>query len=281
MASLALDATSRASHAPRLEAHPILQHGSERGSRSSASSSSQAAMKAGKEKDHSRPKANSDASRGTGTSSSTHSEYIGQGKVRYLPRKFSISSTAMRPALIPFAAWINSFEEDDGEMPIVKPKSNILSAPLRAHAADHHYAPVQLTKKVSHDGYIEEYDEAAHGLVEKTGTGFFGGHRDPVKGRKWDHARDAEPVIVRLVNSKSSPWSTFVKSSLYGRASGEDSKIVSYDYLQNQTPGYEKPWRGDLESNDDPQSISGLLHNKKQRRTFIQRMQVCLLYNLV
>jgi hypothetical protein len=89
MASLNFDATLRAGHAQRLEAPQILQYASEQrqSSRSSTSSSQVAIMKGAKEKDYSRPKANSDASRVT-ASGSAHSDHIGHGKVRSLPRKF-------------------------------------------------------------------------------------------------------------------------------------------------------------------------------------------------
>jgi hypothetical protein len=31
-------------------------------------------------------------------------------------------------------------------------------------------------------------------------TGFFGGLREPVRGRKWDHAREGDPVIMGASN---------------------------------------------------------------------------------
>lgn len=98
-----------------------------------------------------------------------------------------------------------------------------------------------------------------------------------MKGRKWDHAREGDPVIMQSgVIQTSSPWRTYIKSSMYGPALDEDGKIVDAQFLQQQTPGYQKPWRGDMEGNDDPEKLSGLLHNKKQRRTLMKRFQVCL-----
>lgn len=154
-------------------------------------------------------------------------------------------------------AWISSFEEGDGELVTENPTRPMLSAPSRAHAAQHHYDPTQFARKVSQDGYVDEYDEAAHGLLEKkTKTGFFGGHQEPVRGRKWDHARESEPVILQAGIQNPTKWSAYIKSSMYGPAIGEDSELVSNDVLQQQTPGYEKPWRGDLESNDTPPTRS-------------------------
>ena len=119
-------------------------------------------------------------------------------------------------------------------------------------------------------------DEASKGIHEKrTETGFFG-HKEPVRGRKWDHARDGEPVIMKSgIPQHSSPWGTFIKSSMYGPPLSESAKRVDEEFLRQQTPGYEKPWRGDLESNEDPDStFTGLLYSKKKRRTFINRFQV-------
>lgn len=133
-----------------------------------------------------------------------------------------------------------------------------------------------MTRKISLDGYIDEFDEGSHGLVaKKAETGFFGGHKSTEKGRKFDQFRDAEPVIVQTGQTSRSPWSTFVRSSMYGPALNEDSEIVSSDVLRQQTPGYDKPWRGDLKNDDDPENLSGLLHSKRRRKTLWKRIQVC------
>jgi len=130
---------------------------------------------------------------------------------------------------------------------------------------------------MSQDGYVDTYDDASHGMNEKkTDTGFFGGHREPVRGRKWDHARDGDPVIMQSgVLPTSSPWRTYIRSSMYGPSLTEDGKMVNEDFLRQQTPGYEKPWRGDLEGNEDPDTLSGLLHSKKKQRSLIKRLQAC------
>jgi hypothetical protein len=106
-------------------------------------------------------------------------------------------------------------------------------------------------------------------------TGFFGGHREPVKGRKWDHAREGDPVIMQSgILPTSSPWRTYIKASMYGTGKAEDGERKDAQYLRQQTPGYEKPWRGDLEANGDPDTLANLLHNKKRQRTLIKRAQV-------
>jgi len=177
-------------------------------------------------------------------------------------------------------AWIDSYEEGE-EIP-AQPTDRLLSAPSRAHAPQHPFQPTPPARRTSQDGYVDTYDDVAHGIAgKKPETGFFGGHREPVKGRKWDHAREGDPVIMQSgVIQTSSPWRTYIKSSMYGPALDEDGKIVDAQFLQQQTPGYQKPWRGDMEGNDDPEKLSGLLHNKKQRRTLMKRFQVWLSHNV-
>ena len=125
---------------------------------------------------------------------------------------------------------------------------------------------------MSQDGYVDNFDDVSQGgLEKKPETGFFGGHREPVKGRKWDHARDGDPVIMQSLPT-SSPWRTYIKSSMYGPAQEEDGKLVDPKFLQQQTPGYQKPWRGDLEDPGDPEK--GILHNRKKQRSIIRKIQV-------
>jgi len=152
----------------------------------------------------------------------------------------------------------------------------LLNSPNRAHSAQHHHTPAQTSRRVSQDGFIDTYDDVSNGVNDKKPeTGFFGSHREPVRGRKWDHKRDGEPVIMRSgVLPTSSPWRTYIKASMYGPAPYEDTKRVNEEFLSQQTPGYERPWRGDLDGGRDPEKLSGLLHNKKQRRTLFARIQV-------
>lgn len=172
-------------------------------------------------------------------------------------------------------AWIDSFETGD-EALSAEPTDTLLSTPSRAHSAQHNTTPTPLIRRVSQDGFVDTYDDASHGMSEKRAeTGFFGGLREPVRGRKWDHAREGDPVIMQSgVLPTSSPWLSYIRSSMYGPALAEDNRRVTEEFLQQQTPGYQKPWRGDMGDNNDPETLSGLLHSKKQRRSLIQRLQV-------
>ena len=169
-------------------------------------------------------------------------------------------------------AWIASFEEGDETLLTSKPTDHLLS-PAPAHSAQHHFAPSSPSRRVSQDGYIDTYDDD---LDKKHETGFFGVHREPVKGRKWDHAREEEPVIMKPQGSSgSSSWNSYIRSSMYGPAVAEDGERVDESFLEQQTPGYVRPWRGDLEKGrEDSEKLTQLLHSKKMRRTFVQRWQV-------
>ena len=169
--------------------------------------------------------------------------------------------------------------DDDDVILTANPTNRLLSPPSKAHAADHHHIstePDRLHRRISQDGYVHTWRDVSPGLNnKKPETGLFGGHKEPVRGRKWDHARDGDPVIMRVSDPQQSSWGAFIRSSMYGPPDSRDSKVVSEDFLRQQTPGYEKPWRGDLEENQDPDStIYNLLHGEKKRRSTLIRIQV-------
>jgi hypothetical protein len=258
---------------PQLDAHHILQYGAgieRKASGSSTASSSDAALR--KKKELNRPKAYSSSSRNTNTSTSTPADNrAAQRDVRSLPRK--IISPCVTNNTDEETAWIDSYEEGE-ELLISKSANQALPSPIRAHAAQHNSSPASTERRISQDGYVDDWEETPQGPnAKKPPMGFFGGHKDTVRGRKWDHAREGEPVIMRA-GAPASLWQTFVKSSMYGPTSDEDSKIVDEEFLQQQTPGYQTPWRGDVDGSGDPEKLGGLLHDKKQRRTLLNRVQV-------
>ncbi|KAN0104699.1 hypothetical protein V8E51_010444 [Hyaloscypha variabilis] len=253
------DSIPSAGRGPLLDAHQIFQHEPSQTQRqpsgSSRASSTDAATR-GKRNSMNRPMAHSASSRNTQSSTSTHSENrAAQRDVRTLP------------------PWIDSYE--DGEEVLTSKPTDRLIAPSRAHPPQHQFAPSNPPRRMSQDGYVDTFDDVSHGgLGKKAETGFFGGHKEPVKGRKWDHARDGDPVIMQSLPT-SSPWRMYIKSSMYGPAQDEDGKVVDPRFLQQQTPGYQNPWRGDLEHNGDPEK--GLLHNRKKQRSTIRKIQHNLL----
>lgn len=67
---------------------------------------------------------------------------------------------------------------------------------------------------------------------------------------------------------------------MYGPAADEDGEIVDEEFLEKQTPGYQKPWRGDLEAGEESQNLTSIIYSKKRRRTFIKRLQVCIQHSI-
>ncbi|EDN93926.1 hypothetical protein SS1G_09793 [Sclerotinia sclerotiorum 1980 UF-70] len=177
-------------------------------------------------------------------------------------------------------AWISSYEDDDESAPL-QPKR--VPTPSRIHPAQHGSTPTPSTRRISLDGYVDSDDDTYNATSDKkVETGFFGGVREPVKGRKWDHARDAEPVIVRSgVQSNAAVWRNFIKASTYGAPEGEEHTLVDHAFLNNLTPGYDRPWCGDLEKGegDDDDNITSLIYNKKKRESFYKRVQQTILMN--
>ncbi|KAF5874106.1 uncharacterized protein Bfra_004113 [Botrytis fragariae] len=215
-----------------------------------------------------RPKTYSSASyrtystQNTQSTTSTHAQNrAAQREVRSLP------------------SWIDSYEDND---PASLPPKRV-STPSRIHPAQHNSTPTQSSRRISLDGYVDSDDDTYNAISDKkVETGFFGGLREPVRGRKWDHARDAEPVILRAgVQPNAAVWRTFIKASSYGIPEGEDRKLVDQSFLNNLTPGYDRPWCGDLEKGegDDDDNITSLIYNKRKRETFLKRVQQTILMN--
>lgn len=118
---------------------------------------------------------------------------------------------------------------------------------------------------------MDDYEEVPNGINgKKPETGFFGSQ--PVRGRKWDHRRDGDPVIMRASDQNASPWRQYIKASMYGPGPAE-SERVDEEFLRQQTPGYDTPWVGDLEGGDS-EKLSGLLRSKRRRRGFFKTIQV-------
>ena len=169
-----------------------------------------------------------------------------------------------------------AYNEDDDS----KVTDRLLAEPTPSLPPQHHYATTKAERPVSKDGYIDqdEASEAAKSARERT---LFGTTREPVKGRKWDHARDNDPVILQYHGGNARRWSSFVKASMYGPGTGDDSERVEQAFLEGQTPGYAQPWRGDAPG-EDPEKALGLLHSKKKRLQWYQHAQrIILMHPLV
>lgn len=65
-----------------------------------------------------------------------------------------------------------------------------------------------------------------------------------MRGRRWDHLRSAEPIIVpkyaSAMRQTDVPWQDFVHSSAWGPVPGEESELVDNDYLEKLQPGFDR-----------------------------------------
>jgi hypothetical protein len=88
------------------------------------------------------------------------------------------------------------------------------------------------------------------------------------RGRKWDHLRSAEPVIVSGYKARaqpSSPWHTFVRSSQYGHLPHEEAHILDVEELNKLQPGFNDP-------NDLPRSLEPKRTTKARRQALYKRI---------
>ncbi|KAI0890224.1 uncharacterized protein GGS22DRAFT_150273 [Annulohypoxylon maeteangense] len=145
------------------------------------------------------------------------------------------------PLRITVPAWVELYDEDahgpkqDKHLkpprPSVHPEQNKGSRPLR--------------RRVSKDGYVDWVDEK-HDRVSKLPV--FLRKRADRPGRRWDHLRTAEPVIMGLGYRAPNEdpyerWRDFIQSSSYGRRADDEFEVVPYATLEQQMPGLDQPVR--------------------------------------
>ncbi|KAH9897239.1 hypothetical protein F4778DRAFT_250247 [Xylariomycetidae sp. FL2044] len=119
------------------------------------------------------------------------------------------------------------------------------SAPAPTARSDQAKGNHQLKRRVSKDGYVEWVDEK-HDRISKLPV--FLRKRADKPGRRWDHLRTAEPVIMGLGyrapdEDPYARWRDFIRSSSYGRNPDDDYEVVPHDELQKQMPGLDMPVR--------------------------------------
>ncbi|KAG5941329.1 hypothetical protein E4U59_001801 [Claviceps monticola] len=140
--------------------------------------------------------------------------------------------------------WVSSYQRRYG--PISKEQLRLLQPPTRIVQRQSNFAPSdpEPERRVSRDGFIDWYDPKL-GPANKTRSRiphFLRYGRASNRGRKWDHLRSAEPVIVsqyRPVPPQGAiSWHDFVRSSSWGRMTNEESHIVDYETLNKLQPTF-------------------------------------------
>ncbi|KAI0404175.1 hypothetical protein F4802DRAFT_256134 [Xylaria palmicola] len=105
-----------------------------------------------------------------------------------------------------------------------------------------------LKRRVSKDGYIDWVDEK-HGRPSKLPV--FLRKRADRPGRRWDHLRTAEPVIMGLGyrppdEDPYDRWRDFIHSSSYGHDPEDRYEVVSQSVLDQLMPGLDEPVRAPM-----------------------------------
>ncbi|GAB0131605.1 hypothetical protein EsDP_00000068 [Epichloe bromicola] len=138
--------------------------------------------------------------------------------------------------------WIDSYEQRYG--PASEEQLRLLQPPTRIVQRQSNYAPNEPQRRVSKDGFIG-WDDPQLGPAQKARSRiphFLRYGRASMHGRKWDHLRSAEPVIVS--NYKPAPplgamsWQDFVQSSSWGRRANEESQVVDCETLNKLQPTF-------------------------------------------
>lgn len=155
----------------------------------------------------------------------------------------STGSTAVEPnrarRLRTIPPWVASYEEHDGPDP---PEVRLVpDLPPQAIRPDHNNAPAPRQRRVSRDGFVEwDAAEPAMGPLKRKHMAMKR-KRQNQRGRKWDHLRSSEPVIIPsylMRDDSISPWKSFIDASKYGRIPGEQSEKVDPARLEELMPGF-------------------------------------------
>ncbi|KAL2266917.1 hypothetical protein VTJ83DRAFT_4194 [Remersonia thermophila] len=144
--------------------------------------------------------------------------------------------------------WIESYEPRFGVPSEDQLRALSCPPPPRALAPEHNHMPSPIQRRVSRDGFVHE-NPAVLGLEGPSRTSharlrkMLRRRNSAERGRKWDHLRSAEPVIVHRFSRAmaDSPWRGYVNSSRYGRLPNEESEIVDPDVLEKLQPGFNDP----------------------------------------
>ncbi|KAI1488370.1 hypothetical protein F5X96DRAFT_645929 [Biscogniauxia mediterranea] len=148
------------------------------------------------------------------------------------------------PLRITVPAWVELYDEhvhgQKHHKPLHPPPPSVHPEQAKGNHA--------LKRRVSKDGYVDWVDEK-HDHVSKLPV--FLRKRADRPGRRWDHLRTAEPVIMGLGyrapdEDPYARWRDFIHSSSYGQNPDENYEVVPPDVFEKQMPGLDKPVRTPL-----------------------------------
>ncbi|KAI0428297.1 hypothetical protein F5Y09DRAFT_313529 [Xylaria sp. FL1042] len=153
---------------------------------------------------------------------------------------------APNPLRATVPAWVELYDEQ-----VHGPQSPVrgsVHAPPPSVRPEQNKGNHSLKRRVSKDGYIDWVDEK-YGRVSRLPV--FLRKRADRPGRRWDHLRSAEPVIMGLGyrapdEDPYDRWRDFIHSSSYGQDSNDQYEVVSQETLDQIMPGLDNPVRSPL-----------------------------------
>jgi hypothetical protein len=141
-------------------------------------------------------------------------------------------------------AWIDSYQQKLGEAGVEQ--LQMLTAPERAAQPQSNSTPQDPKRRVSKDGFVT-WDDPTLGPAQSARARvphFLRYGRASMRGRKWDHLRSAEPVIVAGYSSSAwqqpVAWQDFLHSSAWGHIPYEKSEVVDYQVLNTLQPNFNR-----------------------------------------
>ncbi|KAK3390965.1 hypothetical protein B0H63DRAFT_539517 [Podospora didyma] len=177
-------------------------------------------------------------------SNSNHSDLRASIKSRGSAVTTSVSRQRPPRSLPP---WVDSYEVGYGA-PTEEQIRALQPPPPRALPPKRNNEPSPPLRRLSRDGFVDESQNGKLGnetdkrtrakirrlLMRRNGA---------ERGRKWDHLRSAEPVIVHRYSRAvaDTPWRGFVQSSRYGHLPNEESEVIDPEVLDKLQPYFNNP----------------------------------------
>lgn len=151
---------------------------------------------------------------------------------------------APNPLRATIPAWVELYDEEVHGPQVQGP----VHPPPPSARPEQNKGSHLLKRRVSKDGYVDWVDEK-HGHPSKLPV--FLRKRADRPGRRWDHLRTSEPVIMGLGyrapdEDPYNRWRDFIHSSSYGHDLHDQYEVVNQDLLDQLMPGLGEPVRTPL-----------------------------------
>lgn len=167
-------------------------------------------------------------------------------------------------------AWVAV--RDDQHNPITEEQRRLLNRPQPSAAPQRNSVPQPPQRRVSKDGFVS-WDEDPKLGPPQSERGriphLFKYGRASARGRKWDHLRSAEPVIISAQQPayRQPPvsWAEFLRSSAWGRPPNPGNHIIDIEALNELQPGFSRPTEMLLHLPDNK-------HDRRRKSAFSKRV---------